>query len=710
MSLRWILHVLVVGMLSVHASAAQAGQEPTADFYVSPAGNDAWSGTLAEPKPDGSDGPLATLQGARDAIRRLKAQGPLERPIRVLVRGGTYRVTEPIVFAAEDSGTEQAPITYAAWPGEKPVISGGVPITEWKREGDGPLWTTVVPAVKEGEWYFRQLFVDGKRAVPARIPNDGFFRSGGPGVPYTNSGTARGDKQTKVSIFYQNDDLKPWSNLDDAVAVVYHSWTASRHRIKSLDTQKKLCEFTAPSGWPMGYWEKNQRYYVEFVREGLDAPGEWYLDRKTGVLTYSPRPGEDMTTAEVVAARPEELLRLEGDPAGGKFVDHLHFEGLSLQHTAWTMPEAETVDGQAAASLKTAAVYAVGARHCAFRECEIAHTGGYGLWLQLGSKDNRMEQCHVHDLGAGGVRIGEGTLPSEPDLQTERNEVTNCFIHDGGNVYHAGIGVWIGRSSHNTISHNDICDFLYTGVSVGWSWGYAPTTAHHNRIEYNHIHHLGWGQLSDMGGIYCLGISPGTQLRYNRIHDVLSYAYGGWGLYTDEGSTEILMENNVVYRVKDGAFHQHYGRENIVRNNVLALSATYGQIRRSREEEHSSFTLERNIIYSDGVPLLGGNWSNGNYQFDSNCYWDASGQTPKFPGDLTLAQWQEKGYDAHSIVADPKFADPQNLDFNLPPDSPALKLGFQPIDTRRIGLVGPEEWVNMPKQVERPKMLLPGED
>jgi hypothetical protein len=417
-----------------------------------------------------------------------------------------------------------------------------------------------------------------------------------------------------------------------------------------------------------------------------------------------------MASAEVIAPAPEEILRLEGDPANGKFIDHLRFEGLSFQHTSWNMPQAETVDGQAAAGLKTAAVYARGARDCAFLDCEIARTGGYGLWLQLGCKDNRLHRCHVHDLGAGGVRIGETALPPETELQTERNEVHNCFIHDGGNVYHASIGVWIGRSSHNTVRHNEICDFLYTGVSVGWSWGYAPSTAHHNRIEHNHIHHLGWGQLSDMGGIYCLGLSPGTQLRYNRIHDVLSYAYGGWGLYTDEGSTGILMENNVVYRVKDGAFHQHYGRENVVRNNVLALSATYGQIRRSREEEHSSFTLQRNIIYGKGTPMLGGNWSNGNYKLDSNCYWDAGGQAPTFPGGLTLAQWQEKGHDTHSIVADPKFVDPDHFDFALQPDSPALKLGFQPIDVSTIGLVGPAEWVELPKKVQRPKLLLSGEE
>lgn len=705
MSLRCLLAVVLFGLLAV--SVARAGA-PSADFYVAPNGNDQWSGRHPSPVPDGSDGPKATLQGARDAVRQAKAAS--SKPIRVLVRGGVYRVAEPIGFTAEDSGSAERPITYAAYPGEKPVLSGGVAIAGWTKQADSPLWKTVVPEVKAGKWYFRQLFVDGRRAIPARFPNaPETFRAAGPGVDYKRGDAARRDPATKISLTYQDDDLKPWSNLDDTVVVVYHSWTTSRHLIKRLDTSKHLVEFTAPSGWPMGWWEKNQRYYVEFVREGLDAPGEWYLNRKTGELFYYPRPGEDMTKAEAVAPRPEEVLHIEGDVAGGKPVQYVRFEGLAFQHTDWVMPKAQTVDGQANASLKTAIVFARGARHCEFDRCEIAHTGGYGLWFEQGSKDNRVVQCHLYDLGAGGVRLGETELPKQPELQAERNEVYNSFIHDGGHVYHAGIGVWIGRSSYNKVHHNEICDFLYSGVSLGWSWGYAPTTAHHNQIDYNHIHHLGYNQLSDLGGIYSLGDSPGTHFCSNLIHDVSSYSYGGWGLYTDEGSTGILMENNIVYRVKDGAFHQHYGKENTVRNNILALSATVGQLRRSRQEEHNSFTAERNIIYAKGGPLLGGNWSNGKFKLDNNCYWDASGKPVEFPGKLDLKKWQAKGHDAHSVVADPRFVAPEQFDFRLAPDSPALALGFKPIDTREIGLVGSAAWVALPKQVQRPPLVLPGE-
>ena len=394
---------------------------------------------------------------------------------------------------------------------------------------------------------------------------------------------------------------------------------------------------------------------------------------------------------------------MEGDAAGGKPVEHLRFEGLSFQHTDWVMPRAEMVDGQANAGLRTAAVRAVGARNCAFERCEIAHAGGYGLWLQNGSKDNRVAECHLRDLGAGGVRLGEMGLPEQEPLQAERNEVYNWFIHDGGKVYHAGIGVWIGRSSHNRVHHNEICDFYYTGVSVGWSWGYAPSSAHHNVIEFNHIHHLGRGELSDMGGIYTWASRRAPCCASNLIHDVWSYSYGGWGLYTDEGSTGVLMENNVVYRVKDGSFHQHYGRENIVRNNVLALSATLGQIIRSREEEHSSFTIEGNIVFGETTPPLGGNWGNGHYTLRRNLYWNTDPAALVFPGKLTLAEWQAKGHDAESVAADPKFVDAAKFDFRLQPDSPALALGFKPIDMSTVGLVGPAEWTDLPKQIVRPE-------
>jgi hypothetical protein len=496
--------------------------------------------------------------------------------------------------------------------------------------------------------------------------------------------------------------------LDDAIVVVYHAWTASMHSIDSIDELNKIVRFASPSYFPMGLWPE-LRFHVENVREALDAPGEWYLDRKTGVLTYYPRPDEDMTVSEVIAPRLQVLVKLEGEPGAGKKVENLTFRDLSFQHTDWRQDRDQKPDAQSAEFLKDATVMLRQSHNCTFADCDIVHTGGYAIWCERGVKNITADRCHLRDLGAGGVRVGESALPQDPQDQTERIAVQNCFIHDGGKVYPQGCGVFIGQSSFNEVTHNEICDLFYTGVSVGWSWGYAPSTAHDNKIEFNHIHHLGFGKLSDMGGIYTLGISPGTTLKNNLIHDVLAFTYGGWGLYTDEGSSGITLENNVVYRVKDGCFHQHYGKENVMRNNILAGSFTNGQILRSRDESHQSYVFERNIVYFNRANLVGGAWSKGTFPFDKNCYWDASGRPIQFPGGLEFAKWQEKGQDKNSLIADPRFVDPAQGNFALQPDSPALKLGFQPIDLTEIGLTGPADWRDQPKKIERPAMKFPGE-
>ena len=699
--------LLVLVMLTFVCSTGFA-QESAVTLYVATDGNDAWSGALAARNAEGTDGPLATLGAARDAVQALKAAGP----VRVLVRGGAYHVTGPVVFGPEDSGTAEAPTSYEAYDGERPVVHGGRIITGWQQEG--ALWVADIPEVREGTWNFSALWVNGERRVPARTPNahhpagdepteDELYYMAGPVMEKDAEGK---EHRSATRFYYRPGDLHAWPSLQDAVFVVYHSWETALLRPKGIDEEQRIVEFTGPTTWGFGRWRGDQRYFVEHLFEALDQPGEWFLNKTEGKLYYMPVAGEDMATAEVVAPVAKQLVLLEGNPAEGQFVEHLTFRGLRFHYTEYTIEPQGHSDGQAAFSVP-AAFQATGARHCLIDRCEVGHVGTYGVWFRAGCQDNRLAHCEVFDLGAGGVRIGEGGSPASEDEAALRNVVDNCFLHDGGRIFRGAVGVWMGRTSHNTLSHCEVCDFRYSGLSIGWSWGYAESSANHNVIEYNHVHHVGHGQLSDMGAIYTLGVSPGTVIRHNLFHDVMSNprVSGGWGIYFDEGSTHILAENNVVYNTLTGTLHQHYGKENRVINNVFAFSHR-PQLIRSREEDHTSFIFQRNIVYFNNGQLLGSRWGTGNWDLDQNCYWDTSDDEVDFAG-RTFEEWQAEGHDQHSIIADPGFVNAEAGDFRLKPDSPALQVGFKPIDLSEVGLYGEPEWIDKPKQIPRGPFELP---
>ncbi|MBX7257963.1 MAG: right-handed parallel beta-helix repeat-containing protein, partial [Candidatus Hydrogenedentes bacterium] len=694
-------------IFAITAAAFDLSVASATTLYVATNGNDAWSGTLPEPNISGTDGPLATLTGARDALRVLRGLGALTTPTDVLIRGGEYVLSSPVVFAPQDSGTASAPIAFAAYPNETPVFTGGVPVTGWVQSGS--VWTANAPNAWGGTWDFTALWVDGKRATPARTPNsahdagdyptdnDFYFEAG----QFTDDDGFGNQVPSKIRFQYRPGDLQNWPSLSDAHVVVFHAWATSLLRVSALDEANHIVTFTGPSAWPFGQWRSDQWYYVEHLREALDTPGEWHVNRATGLVTYMPRDGENMATAKVVAPVAQQLLLLQGNPATGQFVSYLTFRGLAFRHTNLPIPAAGFTDGQAAASTN-AAIEATGARNCIIDRCEIMHTGNNAIWWRRGSQDNALSHSELYDLGAGAVRIGETTTPPTSNEETLRNVIDNNYIHDGGRILRSGVGVWIGRASYNTVSHNEISDFRYTGVSVGWLWGYASSTANNNIIEYNHIHEIGKRQLNDIGGVYTLGVSPGTVVRNNRIHEVFSNPklYGGWGLYTDEGTTGVLFENNVVYNTETGAFHQHYGQNNIVRNNVLAFS-TNAQVMRTLNESGHSFNFDHNIVYFNNGELLGGNWADDHFAFDYNLYWDASGRPLDFAG-RTWAQWQAAGMDLHSINANPQFTDPDAADFSLATGSPALAMGITSIDTSAIGLYGEQEWIEKPLGIVRP--------
>ncbi|NQU21030.1 MAG: right-handed parallel beta-helix repeat-containing protein [Candidatus Nealsonbacteria bacterium] len=703
----------LVGLFLACAGGLAAADSSAAEFFVATDGDDRWSGRLAAANVQRTDGPLASLAGARDAVRRARAAGELSGGVTVRVRGGRYVLEGPLVLEPVDSGTAKEPVVFEAFADERPVFSGGRVVAGFRR--NGPLWETVVAEVKAGDWYFRQLFVDGKRRQRARSPNEGYHRIGGllPGPK-----DAHGKAIARDKFVFAPGDVEPWARLGDVNLVLMHSWETSIHPLKSVDAASNIVEFAAPlkEWWCIGYWEQAQRYYVENARELLDRPGEWYLDRRTGTLSYWPMPGERLEAAEVVAPRLTELVRFAGNADEGRFVEHVTLRGLAFHHADWELSPEGNSSTQAAVEVP-AAIVADGTRHCTVESCEVAHIGTYAIWLRRGCKDSRIRRNRLFDLGAGGVRIGETVMAKTDVAESSRNLVDNNHIFDGGRVYPAGIGIWVAQSSHNRISHNDVHDLLYSGISIGWNWNDAENRMHHNVIEWNHVHHLVHGVLSDAGLIYCLGVSPGSVIRNNVFHDIWPYKQPpfGWGIYLDATCGSYLVENNLVYNTRSGGLmFNNGGHEHVIQNNIFAHSADYSLW---PYNERRPSTLRRNIVYLTQGQLFipHGERSLADRLaakeplglWDENVYWHTGGADRLRFYRRNFAEWQTLGLDRRSRVADPLFVDAKARDFRLQGDSPALKLGFQPIDVGRVGLYGDAAWVEQVSHAKCPVVPLP---
>jgi hypothetical protein len=574
---------LTLSLLSLLFSATLLVAEPAvrADFVVATTGSDDNPGTEAKP--------FATLARARDAVRKLNAGGPPQATVTVLVRDGTYALKETLVFGPEDSGTPERRIVYAAYPGEKPVLSGGRAITGWKR-GEAGRWVADVPAARGGGWPFTQLFVDGKRQTRARLPDTDDWRAWWR--------VAAGPAHATVFRFPENT-LKDWPNVDDVEinVIPQYYWQNQVIPLKGVDEKVRTATLAAP---PPAYAVcVGNPFRAENVPEGVTRPGTWSLDTRTGVLTLWPEDGVDLSRSVVTAPALPLLIRCAGSEEGGRLVRGLTFRGLTFTQTAQVSLTRRDPKDTGTLDTNDCALLVQGAADCAVEECRFVETGGYGARLKHAATGNRVTGNEFVGCGGGGVLL-TGYGPGTRDVN-RGNVVAGNHIHHGGAFFWHACAIAGTQSGENIVAFNHIHDMPYGGIlfadcSVDYfkefrgkqgrgfqfRWeeiGDDPLTfqsvkrfthSRKNQIAYNTIHDV-MQRLHDGGGIHIGFVGGENVVRGNLIQGVRGTG-SGWGLYTDAETNREVIEGNVVWDCNAPNIDYEQGGRNNNRwiNNVLS--------------------------------------------------------------------------------------------------------------------------------------------
>ena len=537
-------------LLLAWAPAILAEPNQVADFYVATSGNDSNPGTVAAP--------FASIERAQQAVRERIITG-LSTNIIVVIHRGVYKITKPLKFTPQDSGTLQYSITYTTLTNENVLISGGREITGWTK-GDGNVWTAQISEVHEGKWYFRNLFVNGRRATRARQPNSNAA------IPYFKLGatTISPDKLT-WTMALPSGQIASWKNIADVEFILLLPWDNYRKRVQSVSPTTGTIVLQPPyvqAHWPMeptpGYY-----CYLENARAFLDQPGEWYLDHVSGTLSYWPRSDEDLNNAEVIAPHLTSLLQILG--TSHQPVCNLHFKGLCFAYTDDELPpqgflglgqgmDGANYDADVAPPVQDS-IHWQFATGCTIEDCEIAHCGRNGLWLSRGCDHNLIRGNHFSDLNGQGIIVGllrnpPQTWPSAIE-QPRWNSIANNLIEDCGGTYYGTSGVLLLFAQHSVISHNLIHDVSLHGISVATTMEIPPPQiADGYLIENNLIHDVG-KTLSDAGGIYIWGSQTNGIIRGNVVHNIVKSPYAYYtelnGIYFDDLSRGYLVESNIVF-------------------------------------------------------------------------------------------------------------------------------------------------------------------
>ena len=653
------------------------------DIIVAPNGDDANPGTAEQP--------LKTPEGAKEKAKKLK--GTADGTVTVWFREGIYTLTRPLEFTADDLEN----VVYRSYPDEDVSFTGAKEISGWSETVINGVnaFVTDVP-VKREEDYFHSLFKENKRLSRPNYPKEGLFQVADPKTDEAMVPENEAQFFTKSVVFYANSgDVLNFANVKDVTVRIMHFWCDELLPLNSVNAETGRVETRKPTAMTV---RVEDNYVFENVKEALLLPGEWYLDRAEEKLYYIPEDGDTVENTVLYAGVSEKLINMNN-------AKNISFRGINFEKTDWdyvgkdgsfsgkvfdeSHPLYKNIEYGAthpqAAFETPAAINITASSEINFTDCRFENISNTAVKFDKAAADCKITSCMFNETGANAVFIhGDFVVPAS----TRNIDVTDCHISSYGRIFNNAIGILLTHAIDCDLTNNEIHDGWYTGISVGWNWGYSPNSTNNIKICDNLIYDIGNGWLSDMGAIYTLGIQPDTVISGNVIYNVGCdegrYGYGGWGIYLDEGSSGMLVENNLVYDCSSQTFHQHYGKDNIVRNNIFAFGGD-GAFRITRNEEHNSLTLSNNILVTDNATMYALTTDPDWFVDDSNLYWDYknggnvySGDSMSFLERKSLVIMTARGYYNNAAFADPLFKDAQNRDFTLADNSPALDTGFKP--------------------------------
>ena len=711
-------------IISFSCSSANFISEPKADFYVSKEGSDSWSGTIDAPNSEGTDGPFATLEKARDAVRVLKKK--TSKDIVVLIRDGFYQLNKTIVFDLRDSGEGEFTITYASYPGEKPVFSSGQEITGWtKVTNDLPGLPKVAKGnimVADVSDKFLTLY-DEEGMLP-RAQSEGFITE-----EKTNS---RNRLHFPVGTFHN------YRNMDDAEIKVrpHHAWITNMLPVESFNAKKQTVTTSIDATYAMNvlhFLKKTENAWVENVLEALDKPGEWVFNSKEGKVYLWPR-----NESTVYAPQLIEFIRVEGKINEKKAKDipvrNLHFRGLTFKHGeryTLTPDDAGLQHDWDMFDKSNALVRFRGTENCVIEQSHFLHSGSGAIRVDLYGMNNRISGNHIEYMGGSGILLA-GYGPGTKNVN-KKNTVYNNHIHHVGEIYWHSPGIFVWQSGENRIANNLIHHINYTaiilsgcmtdffakkgngrellrtlrryempefekGLSLDEVLPYLHTK--NNIVEYNEIHN-GMQRLGDGNAIYIRGSGKGNHIRYNYIHHMVTDMIMQAAIRTDGGQTGTFITGNLIYKATSQGILTKL--DNKVENNIVAdiIAPPRGYYLSVREGPLTGGAIKRNIFYSlsesdtfiDELPPGEAGSSEDRRgralarAMDSDTDYNIYFCKPDVNKGLELLKKnQMNGVDKHSLAIDPMFVDPENGDFSLKPNSPALELGIVPLDLSKVGL------------------------